>query len=888
MKELLEALEEGRGGCLVVERPGGAHIELPSNQLARVLSARATRDEQLLAYAGLATLCAPVLPLLDELPPVQASALRGALALGPPSGDALAVAAGFRSLLMLAAERGPVLVVVEDAHLLDRGSAAALAYASRRLDGAAVGIAIAQDPLVPGRLELPEARHVALPPPASPPIGDLPADRVDVALARALGRGSAVDHAAALEARAAATPSDHDRAEALLAAGQAWLNAGCPDQALVAARGAEVPRAAPALAPRAELLLGRIEAFRGNGRVSAAHLERAVALAGEEAHEVAAAASLLLVPPALFAGRVDDARASLERASAHTDAVGSGEGDPLRRMLVAAETAVALATGQPSDVDALVGLAEAAEVDVTDVSSFVTTVALPLIWLEREDLAVPLLERVVAGLRARGAIGALPMPLCALSVAERRTGRPTRALIVASEAKDLADQMGHRAARLFASSELANVHSLFGDIDRCRAAAQVVLDAGGSQRSAFRTSALSALATVELWSGDPARVIDLLEPLVVEGGALAPSVTLFHHTLLTAYVAVGRSGDALPLLTVLEQAAPANDGRLRATLARCEALLAPVEDRDGAFAHAVGLTGNRPIVRELTRLVYARRLLADGEIDRGSSLLSELSTLDDENLLGVARAARLSLARLGVAVARAEPGWAHLGPLELEVALSAADRVSVSSLADRLRLSPPEVERLRDDVLAVLGVRSGPAVASALRRPMNVGASNTPPVEIRLLGGLRVLVGGQLVDVPAGAVSTALGFLALRRTVHLEELTDVLWPKASPDLARRRIRNVLARARRAVGPIFSRHGERLELADDVVVDHHVLETRSRRALAAEPGSERSALLESALHAHEGTLLPELLYEDWTQAARRRSEARREDLLRALEEESAPP
>lgn len=888
MRELLEALAEGRGGCLVVERPGGARIELPRNPPARLLAARATRDEHLLAYAALSTLCYPLLPLLEELPPIQAAALRGALALGPPGGDALAVAAGFRSLLLVAAERGPILVVVEDAHLLDRGTAAALAYTSRRLDGAAVGIALAQDPLEPGRLDLPEARHMALPPSAAARRRDDQPARVDAALERALRRGSAADHAAALEASAAVSLSQEARAEALLGAGQAWLNAGRADRASVTATQALASHLGPVSSARAELLLGRVEAFLGNGRVSAAHLESAVALAGDRAHDVAATALLLLAPPAVFAGRVDDAKAALEAARAHTAAAGLSADDPVGRMLTAAETAVALATGQPADVEPLVGLADAGEVDVADASLFVTMVALPLIWLEREDVAVPLLDEVVAGFRARGAIGALPMPLCALSVAERRTGRPTRALIFASEAKDLADHMGHRAALLFAHSELANVHGLFGDIDRCRAAANVVLEAAGSRRGAFRTSALSALATVELWSGDPARVVELLEPLVAEGGSLAPSVTLFHHTLATAYVAVGRRHDALPLIAALEHAAPPNDGRLRATLARCEALVAPVQERDHAFERAVEIAGDRLIVRELTRLVYARRLLADGEIDRGCELLGELSVLDDENLLGVARAARLTLTRLGIAVSRGDPGWAHLGPLELEVALSAADRVPAGSLADRLRLSPPEVERLRDSVLAVLGARSGPELAAALRRPVDLEASSVPPVEIRLLGGLRVLVAGQPVELPAGAASTVLAFLALRRTVHVEEVTDVLWPKASPEVAKRRIRNVLTRARRAVGPIFSRHGERLELAAEVVVDHHVLETRARRALAADPGPARRALLETVLDAHQATLLPELLYEDWTQAARRRSEARREELLRALEEETASP
>ncbi|MGH9084113.1 MAG: helix-turn-helix transcriptional regulator, partial [Acidimicrobiales bacterium] len=150
LRELVEGLRRGRGGCLVVERRAAsdAPLEVPAD--LRTLHVHAAPEEQLLAYAALTELCQPLLPLLEALPPIQARALEGALALGPPSGDALAVAAGFRSLLHVAAEREPLLVVVDDAHQVDRGTAAVVAYAARRLDTAALGIAIAQDPHHPG------------------------------------------------------------------------------------------------------------------------------------------------------------------------------------------------------------------------------------------------------------------------------------------------------------------------------------------------------------------------------------------------------------------------------------------------------------------------------------------------------------------------------------------------------------------------------------------------------------------------------------------------------------------------------------------------------------------------------------------------------------------
>lgn len=880
LEELVSGLERGRGGCVAIEGSGAVPpVALPADVCA--LRVQASADEQLLAFAALSELCSPLAGLIDQLPPVQARALEGALALGPPSGDALAVAVGFRSLLHLAAEREPLLVVVEHAHLLDTGTAGALAYAARRIEGP-IGIVVTQDAGAPGALELPTARrHSASTrqPHAASPLA--PAD-LDSALDRAEERGSAADRAAALEA-AAVSLEGTAQVDALLDAGQAWLDAGRVDRALAAANAARLVRRDGEHAARSELLLGRIEAVLGNGRQSAVHFEAAAEHAGEKFPEIAACALLLLVPPAMFAGRIDDADAALEEARARIKAAKAPGDDPLLELLEAGETALALATGRSAEIGPILDLAaRAAQSPATagDLSLLVTTVALPLIWVERSDVADPLLRGLISTLRTRGAIGALPMPLCALSVAERRAGRPTRSLILATEARDLAEQTGHRGALLFAQSELANAHSLFGDVDRCRVAAEAVLSAPTSRRSAYRVSALSALATVELWSGDPVAVVDLLEPLLEDDAALAPTVTLFHHSLVTAYAAVGRFDDAERLLDLLRASAPSTDGRLQATVARCEALLAPAEDRDRCFAEAIERATYHPVAGAFTRLIYARRLVADGEIQRGVELLRQLSDEVDENLLGAARAARMSLTRLGLA-AIGDPAWALLDPEELEVALAAADHTPVLTLADRLRVSPPEIERLRDRVLAVVGARSGPELAAGLRRPASTAPPAVPKVEVRLLGGLSVRIGGSPVAIPGGAASTTVALLALRRAVHVEELTDVLWPDASPEVARRRLRNVLTRVRQAAGPILLRQGERIELAAEVVVDHHVLETQARQALATSPGPERVAALEAAAALDRGPLLPEVLYEDWAQPARQRAEVRRDELLSAL-------
>ena len=99
-----------------------------------VLGAQPLQAESELAFAGLADLLRPVLELRQLIPPPQQQALDSALALGPASaGDRFAVAAATLSLLAAAAERSPVLAVVDDAHWLDEPSRVALVFAARRL-----------------------------------------------------------------------------------------------------------------------------------------------------------------------------------------------------------------------------------------------------------------------------------------------------------------------------------------------------------------------------------------------------------------------------------------------------------------------------------------------------------------------------------------------------------------------------------------------------------------------------------------------------------------------------------------------------------------------------------------------------------------------------------
>ena len=148
---MADARRGSGGALLVVGDPGIGKTSLLVEAEAqaegmRVIRAGGIEAEASLPYAMLGEAVAPVLDGLGDLPRPQANAIRAALALdespGAP-GDRFAACAALVGLLARAAERQPLLLVVDDAQWLDSPSAECLAYASRRLDNTRVALLIA-------------------------------------------------------------------------------------------------------------------------------------------------------------------------------------------------------------------------------------------------------------------------------------------------------------------------------------------------------------------------------------------------------------------------------------------------------------------------------------------------------------------------------------------------------------------------------------------------------------------------------------------------------------------------------------------------------------------------------------------------------------------------
>jgi DNA-binding CsgD family transcriptional regulator len=150
LDRLLTTANEGHSAVLVIRGEPGigktALLEDAARRASGFLVAWVTgvEAEMELPFAGIHQLCGPVLDQLELLPPPQQNALN--VALGLASGeipDRFIVGLAVLGLLSNAAEKQPLLCVVEDAQWLDAASGLILGFVARRLLAESVAVLIA-------------------------------------------------------------------------------------------------------------------------------------------------------------------------------------------------------------------------------------------------------------------------------------------------------------------------------------------------------------------------------------------------------------------------------------------------------------------------------------------------------------------------------------------------------------------------------------------------------------------------------------------------------------------------------------------------------------------------------------------------------------------------
>ena len=213
---LLEAASQGEGGALVIRGEAGigktALLQYALSQTAdmRVLSAAGIESEAELAFGGLLELLRPILAQLEALPPPQAQALGGALALGPSEDvERFAVAAGVLNLVVAAAADQPLLGVIDDVQWLDTASREALLFTARRLGADRVALLLTLREGVVEDLDrtgLPEIRLAGLSPDAAATIAAQGERAVDPSVARRLHEATGGNPLALVEVSERLTP----------------------------------------------------------------------------------------------------------------------------------------------------------------------------------------------------------------------------------------------------------------------------------------------------------------------------------------------------------------------------------------------------------------------------------------------------------------------------------------------------------------------------------------------------------------------------------------------------------------------------------------------------------------------------------------------------------
>ncbi len=166
---LVDQARHGTAGSVVVRGEPGVgksallDVLVASAADCTVLRTRGLEVEAPLAFAALHRLLRPLARLRDQLPTPQARALRVAFGEDDgPSVEPFLVGVATLSLLAAAAEEGPVLCVVDDAHWLDPATAGALLFCARRLGADRVAMVFAARDGAGERFEALELQELAL------------------------------------------------------------------------------------------------------------------------------------------------------------------------------------------------------------------------------------------------------------------------------------------------------------------------------------------------------------------------------------------------------------------------------------------------------------------------------------------------------------------------------------------------------------------------------------------------------------------------------------------------------------------------------------------------------------------------------------------------------
>ena len=163
----------------------------------------------------------------------------------------------------------------------------------------------------------------------------------------------------------------------------------------------------------------------------------------------------------------------------------------------------------------------------------------------------------------------------------------------------------------------------------------------------------------------------------------------------------------------------------------------------------------------------------------------------------------------------------------------------------------------------------------------SAGPAESPIIGISLFDEFSVHVGDEVVAAPPGQPSTLIKLLVLGGgSLLIDQIIDQLWPDSDLELGRRRMRNVLKRARDGFADAVSRTGDVISLSSTVTSDYASAGLAADAALKAGATPE---VVARAIALNDRPLLPADRYEAYAEDAREQMAHR---LVRLLDQQAA--
>ena len=295
--------------------------------------------------------------------------------------------------------------------------------------------------------------------------------------------------------------------------------------------------------------------------------------------------------------------------------------------------------------------------------------------------------------RARGMMNPLSAILMGRAAWELGSARFAAAESTATEAIELAREIGQEGVVAICTGLLARADAPRGREDDCRRRAADALALAADRSEAHPQSAAeAALAQLDLAMGRPADALLRLQGLFTAGHAMYRYAVI--DDLVEAAAAAGRPDEALEAVAAWQEWVRHTDLPVgHAVLARARALLASQEDADARFREALEHSAS-PFGRARTELAYGELLRrARRRTEARTRLRSALERFEALGAVPWADRAAAELRATGETARKRDASTLdQLTPQELQIARLVAEGGRNRDIAARLFLSPKTVE----------------------------------------------------------------------------------------------------------------------------------------------------------------------------------------------------